>query len=223
MTAFEPTERTKVRRIADRGMYDRESTYAIVDEALICHIGFVDEGQPYVIPTIHARVGDRLFIHGSRVSRMLRCLATGAPACITVTLLDGLVLARSAFHHSMNYRSVVVLAMGTDVIDPVEKNRALEALTEHVIAGRWADARPPSDKELAATSVLSFPLDEASAKVRSGPPKDDEDDYSLPVWARVIPMALQAGVPLSDPRLPGGIAPPPYVTSYRRPDGHRHV
>jgi len=217
MTLIDPTKRTTVRRLSDRGRYDRDSIYAILDEALICHLGFVDEGQPFVIPTIHARVDDRLYIHGSRASRMLRCLAERTPACITVTLLDGLVLARSAFHHSMNYRSVIVLATGGEVTDPAEKNQALAALTEHVIAGRWAEARPPSDNELASTSVLSFPLDEASAKVRSGPPKDDEDDYRLPVWAGVIPMALHSGTPIPDARLPADIAPPPYVTSYRRP------
>jgi len=216
MNDIPQTGRTKLRRLPDRALYDRQAIYDILDEALVCHVGFVDQGHPYVIPTIHARIDDRLCLHGSRASRMLRCLSQGGPACITVTLLDGLVLARSAFHHSMNYRSVVVLGKGREIVDPPEKTAALHRLTEHVVAGRWADVRPPSENELAATTVVSFPLDEASAKVRTGPPKDDEPDYAAPVWAGVIPLTLTAGPPEPDSRLAPGTGPPGYATAYHR-------
>lgn len=209
--------RTTVRRLASRGVYNRAAIYAVLDEALVCHVGFVDDGQPYVIPTIHARQGDRLVLHGSRGSRMLQRLAAGVPACITVTLLDGLVLARSAFHHSMNYRSVVVLGRGTEITDREEKRTALAALVEHVVRGRSEDSRPPSQAELDGTAVIAFPLDELSAKVRTGPPKDDAEDYALPHWAGVIPMSLTAGAPIPDPRLPAEVAPPAYAADYRRP------
>jgi len=210
------TPRTTVRRLAARGRYDRETIHGILDEALVCHVGFVVDGQPYVIPTIHARVGDTLYLHGSTVNRMLTTLREGVAACVTVTIVDGLVMARSAFHHSMNYRSVVVLATAREVGDPEERRQALEAIVEHVAPGRAKDARPPSEKELRATLVLALPLDEASAKVRTGPPVDDEEDYALPCWAGVIPLTLTAGPPVDDPRLAAGIAPRPELVAYRR-------
>jgi nitroimidazol reductase NimA-like FMN-containing flavoprotein (pyridoxamine 5'-phosphate oxidase superfamily) len=208
------TTRTTLRRLPQRGVYDRDVIHAILDEALVCHVAFVDEGQPYVIPTVHVRIGSRLYVHGSQGSRMLRCLREGAPACVTVTLLDGLVLARSAFHHSMNYRSVVILGVGDAVDDRARKLEVFEALVEHVMAGRWNDVRRPTPSEVDATAVVSFPISEASAKIRIGPPKDDDEDYSLPIWAGIIPLALQAGTPIADPLLAQGIEPPAYVTAY---------
>src|SRR5437016_7639079 len=192
------TPRTTVRRLAARAVYDRQAIYAILDEALICHLGFAVDGQPFVIPTIHARIGDTLYFHGSAASRMLRSLRDGVDACVTITLLDGLVLARSAFHHSMNYRSVVVLGKGREVIDRDEKLRALDAIVEHVILGRSALVRPPNESEIRQTLVIALPLAEASAKVRSGPPIDDEPDYALDVWAGVIPISLVRGEPIRD-------------------------
>src|SRR5947209_13754958 len=187
------TPRTPVRRLPARGAYNRDTIDAILDEAYICHVGFIvpdeDGGQPFVIPTIHARVGDTLYFHGSAASRMLRSLRDGVDACVTVTLLDGLVMARSAFHHSMNYRSVVVLGKGREVVDPEEKLRVLDALVEHVCAGRSRDVRPPNESELRQTLVLAIPLSEASAKIRTGPAVDDDEDYALPIWAGIIPMA----------------------------------
>lgn len=180
-------------------------------------MGFVDEGgQPFVIPTAFARLDERLLIHGSAASRMIRALAAGAPACVTVTLLDGLVLARSAFHHSMNYRSVVVLGRASEIEDPAEKRRALDAIVEHIVPGRLGALRPHSETELRATRVLAFPLDEASAKVRSGPPKDDEEDYALPLWAGELPLRLAPLAPVADPRLAPGIASPAHVSGWRR-------
>jgi nitroimidazol reductase NimA-like FMN-containing flavoprotein (pyridoxamine 5'-phosphate oxidase superfamily) len=211
------TPRTRLRRLPDRGRFDRATVHAILDEALVCHVGFVAEGQPFVIPTIHARVGEDLYVHGSAASRMLRMLAGGVPVCVTATLLDGLVLARSAFHHSVNYRSVVVLGGAEPVADPEEKRSALEAIVEHVIAGRNAEVRPPSPKELAATQVLRLPIEEASAKVRTGPPVDDEEDYTRTVWAGVLPLRLVPGAPVPDPRLAAGLPVPDSVASYRRP------
>jgi len=210
-----PTDRTKVRRHPERGEYDRAAIDAILDEALYCHIGFVDRGQPFVIPTIHARAGDRVYVHGSAASRMLGTLGGGIPACLTVTLLDGVVLARAVFSHSMNYRSVMVLGTATEVTDPEEKLAALEAVVEHVVPGRWADARLPSDADLRATRVLCMPLDEASAKVRTGPPKDAADDLALGIWAGVIPLTLVPGAPVPDPALPAGIPVPDYAGQYR--------
>src|SRR5687768_17447050 len=175
------SERTKVKRLPARGQYDRETINAVLDEGFICHVGFVVDGQPYVIPTGYARVNDVLYIHGSSASRMLRNLSKGVDVCVTVTLIDGLVLARSAFHHSINYRSVVILGKATLVEDPKEKDKALEALTEHIVPGRWADVRWPTELELKATTVLRLPIEEASAKVRSGDPKDDEEDYAMNV------------------------------------------
>jgi uncharacterized protein len=192
------TPRTTVRRLAARGAYDRDTIYAILDEAYICHVGFVVDGHPFVIPTIHARVGDTLYFHGSAASRMLRSLRDGVDACVTVTLLDGLVLARSAFHHSMNYRSVVVLGMGREVADRAEKLHALDAIVEHVVLGRSKIARPPNESEIRQTMVIAMPLTEASAKVRTGPPLDDEPDYALDVWAGVIPISLAKGEPIQD-------------------------
>ncbi|HEV2719573.1 MAG TPA: pyridoxamine 5'-phosphate oxidase family protein [Thermoanaerobaculia bacterium] len=195
---LEQTERTKVKRLPSRGSYDHDTIYAILDEALICHVGFSVDGQPFVIPTIHWRDGDTLYVHGSAASRMLRTLRGGVDACVTVTLLDGLVLARSAFHHSMNYRSVVVFGSAREVSERGEKLRALERLVEHITPERAAEVRRPSESELRQTLVLALPLTEASAKVRTGPPVDDADDYKLPVWAGVIPLALQRGTPVED-------------------------
>jgi nitroimidazol reductase NimA-like FMN-containing flavoprotein (pyridoxamine 5'-phosphate oxidase superfamily) len=213
-----PTPRTTVRRLPKRGHYDRETIAAILDEGLLCHVGFALEGQPFVIPTLYGRRGGRLYLHGSAVSRMLRTLAGGVPVCVTVTLADGLVLARSAFNHSMNYRSVVVLGTATGV-EGEEKRAALEAIAEHVVPGRWNETREPNANELKATLVLSIPLDEASAKVRTGPPVDEDEDYALPHWAGVLPLALAAGSPLPDPRLPAGTPVPPSVSGWRRPRG----
>jgi hypothetical protein len=211
-----PTSRTTVRRLPERARYDRETVESILDEGLVCHVGFVDGGQPFVVPSAYARWGDRLVIHGSAASRMVKALAAGAPACVTVTLLDGLVLARSGFHHSMNYRSVVVLGTATEVTGAKEKRRALDAIVEHVVPGRVAAVRPPSEKELRATRVVALPLDEASAKVRTGPPKDDEADYALAVWAGELPLRLTPLGPVPDPRLAAGLAAPPHVTGWRR-------
>jgi len=216
MNEFTPTERTKVRRLADRGKYDSESVYGILDEAFICHVGFVVESQPYVIPTGFARVNDTLYIHGSAASRMLRTLADGVQVCVTVTLIDGIVMARSGFHSSMNYRSVVILGRATQVEGRDEKLAALAAFSEQVMPGRWKDLRETTDAELKGTLVLSLPLKEVSAKVRTGPPKDDEVDYALPLWAGIVPLKLSAGNPINDPRLPTGIEPPGYARNYKR-------
>jgi uncharacterized protein len=193
-----PSERTTVRRHPERGAYDRETIDAILDEGLICHLGFVVDGQPYVIPTIHARDGDVLYLHGSPGSRMLRELKQGIDVCVTVTLLDGLVLARSVYNHSMNYRSAVVLGRAREITDHEEKLHAMEWVVEHVVPGRWAEARQPNEGEIDGTTILAVPLDEASAKIRSGPPKDFDEDLSLPVWAGVIPLDLRRGRPYSD-------------------------
>lgn len=209
------TERTTVRRLAARGNYDAETIRAIIDEALICHVGFVVDGGPVVIPTIHARMEDTLYFHGSAASRMLRSLKNGVEACVTVTLLDGLVLARSAFHHSMNYRSAVVFGIAREVTGD-EKLRALDALVEHVCRGRSAESRPPNEAELRQTLVLGLPIAEASAKIRTGGPIDDEEDYALDIWAGVIPMKLSPGAPVADARLKDGIALPPYAAQYTR-------
>ncbi|HEY2108736.1 MAG TPA: pyridoxamine 5'-phosphate oxidase family protein [Candidatus Acidoferrales bacterium] len=216
MSKFTPTERTKVRRLPDRGKYDVESVYGILDEAFICHVGFVVEGQPYVIPTGFARVNDTLYIHGSAASRMLRTLADGVQVCVTVTLIDGIVMARSGFHSSMNYRSVVILGRATQVEGRDEKLIALAAFSEQVMPGRWKDLRETTDAELKGTLVLSLPVKEVSAKLRTGPPKDDEEDYALPLWAGVVPLKLTAGTPINDPLLPTGIEPPGYARNYKR-------
>jgi nitroimidazol reductase NimA-like FMN-containing flavoprotein (pyridoxamine 5'-phosphate oxidase superfamily) len=214
--SFVPTERTRLQRLPKRGSYDRELVEQILDEALICHIGFVVDRQPYVIPTTHARRGDRLYVHGSAASRMLKTLQGGLPICATATLLDGLVMARSAFHHSMNYRSVVVLGVATEVSDPSEKRAALRAIVEHVARDRWAEVRPPTEAELNATMVLSIPLQEVSAKIRTGPPLDDESDYGWPCWAGEIPLRLTSFAPVSDPRLDSRVEAPGWAKSYRR-------
>ena len=210
------TERTKLKRLPKRGHFDRETVYGILDEGFICHVGFAPQGQPFVIPTGYARVDDKLYIHGSQASRMLRTLSGGIDACVTVTIVDGLVLARSAFHHSMNYRSVVIFGRARIVEDREEKMAALVALSEHIVRGRWADVREPNEEEFIKTTVLELPLVEASAKIRTGPPLDDEEDYALPMWAGVIPLSLQAGEPINDPRLPDGIEVPEYALNYRR-------
>jgi nitroimidazol reductase NimA-like FMN-containing flavoprotein (pyridoxamine 5'-phosphate oxidase superfamily) len=219
MSEFIPTARTEVRRLAKRAVYERETVYRILDEGLVCHVGFVADGKPVVIPTGYGRIGDTLYLHGSPASRMLGALGNGADVCLTVTLVDGLVLARSAFHHSMNYRSVVLFGRATLLEDPDAKREALRAFTEHVAPGRWQEVRPPSEKELKSTTVLAIPLEEVSAKVRTGPPLDDEEDYALPVWAGVLPLELTPGAPLADERLPKEIAAPEYVTRYRRKRG----
>lgn len=211
-----PSERTRVVREPDRGVYDRESIYKILDEGFICHVGFSVDGQPYVIPTLFARVGDAIYFHGSAASRMLRNLSEGIPVCVTVTLVDGFVLARSVFNHSMNYRSVVVLGRATRVDEPQEKLEALHGFTEKILPKRWNDARQPSEKELKATSILRLPLTEVSAKVRTGPPMDDDPDYALPVWAGVIPVHLSFGSPVPDERCDLSIPLPAYASHYRR-------
>ena len=211
-----PTPRTQVRRLPDRGRYDRETIDTILDEALFCHLAWVQDGSPRVIPTIHARDGDTLFVHGSQASRTLRAARDGGEVCVVVTLLDGLVLARSAFHSSMNYRSVVVYGRAREVTDPEEKWAAQKTLVDHVVHGRSADVRMPNDDELRQTMILALPLDEASAKVRTGPPKDDEDDYELPIWAGVLPMRIETAELVADPRILEGLTPPDNVRNYTR-------
>jgi len=213
---FSPTERTRVVREPHRGSYDRETIYKILDEGFVCHVGFSMDGQPYVIPTLFARVGDAIYFHGSAASRMLRNAAAGIPVCITVTLVDGLVLARSVFNHSMNYRSVVALGNATLVDALGEKLAALRAFTEKIVPRRWDDVRQPNEKELKATSILRLPLSEVSAKMRSGPVKDDEEDYALPIWAGVVPLRLQAEAPIRDERCDSAIPVPPYAANYTR-------
>jgi nitroimidazol reductase NimA-like FMN-containing flavoprotein (pyridoxamine 5'-phosphate oxidase superfamily) len=216
---FGPSTRTRVVREPDRAVYDREAVYRILDEAFICHVGFNVDGQPFVIPTSFGRSGDTLYIHGSAASRMLRNLDEGIPVCITVTLLDGLVLARSIFNHSMNYRSVVILGKATVVQDPAEKFEALRRLSEHILPGRWAESRQPNERELKATFALRVPIDEFSAKVRQGPAIDDEDDYSFRTWAGVLPLTTVPGSPERDARCDPGIPVPPYVSAYTRKRG----
>jgi uncharacterized protein len=213
---YTPTPRTRLVREADRAVYDREAAYRILDEGFLCHVGFVADGQPFVIPTSYGRKGASLYIHGSAASRMLRQMKDGVPVCVTVTLLDGLVLARSIFNHSMNYRSVVVLGKATLVDDPEEKIEALRLLAEHILPGRWADARQPNERELKATSVLRLPIEEFSAKVRVGPPIDDEEDYSFPTWAGVVPLEMKAGEAIEDARLVPGQTVPAYARHYSR-------
>jgi nitroimidazol reductase NimA-like FMN-containing flavoprotein (pyridoxamine 5'-phosphate oxidase superfamily) len=223
MEKISQTPRTTLKRLPHRGTYDRETIEAILDEGFICHVGFVSDGKPFVIPTGYARLGDRLIIHGSQASRMLRTLGQGIDVCLTVTLIDGLVLARSAFHHSMNYRSVVVFGRATVVDDPDEKVSALRALSEHMIPGRWEDVREPNELEMKQTTVLSLPLSEASAKIRTGPPLDDEEDYELPVWAGVIPLRMIASSPVADPLLPHDISTPRNTLGYDRSVAKTHA
>jgi nitroimidazol reductase NimA-like FMN-containing flavoprotein (pyridoxamine 5'-phosphate oxidase superfamily) len=211
-----PTPRTRVVREAHRAVYDRETAYSILDEGFLCHVGFAVEGQPFVIPTSYGRLNDSLLIHGSAASRMLRQMKEGIPVCVTVTLIDGLVMARSIFNQSMNYRSVVVLGKATLVDEPGEKLDALHVLSEHIIPGRWADVRPPNERELKQTSVLRVPMDEFSCKVRSGPVVDDEEDYAFPAWAGVVPLEMTAGDPIEDERLLPGLSVPEYARRYSR-------
>lgn len=212
-----PTTRTRVVREPERGVYDRETVYRILDEGFICHVGFAVNGQPFVIPTSYGRKDANLYIHGSAASRMLRQMKDGVALCVTVTLLDGLVVARSVFNHSMNYRSVVILGLATLVEDPQEKITALRLLSEHIIPGRWDDARQPNERELKATSVLRIPIEEYSAKIRTGGPIDDEEDYSFPTWAGVVPLEMKVGAPINDPRLNPNQQTPAYIRSYSRP------
>ena len=216
MSEFPVTERNQVKRVPKRGQYDRDTVYRILDDGLICHVGFVQDGQPVVIPTLYARRGDTLILHGAKTSRMLQYIQAGHPVSVTVTLVDGLVVARSVFHHSMNYRSVVLFGRGRLIEPDGEKLQALEVLTEHILRGRWQDARQPNRQELDATSVVAIAIESASAKIRTGPPMDDEADYSLPIWAGVIPLRQQAQAPIADPRLAPGIPVPGYVTRYDR-------
>jgi hypothetical protein len=214
--AFLKTDLNRVRRLPARGQYDRATIDAIVDEALICHVAFAVDGQPFVIPTIHARLGDEIVLHGAPASRLLKHIAAGNPVAIAVTLVDGLVLARAVFHSSMNYRSAVLFGHGRLIEDEGEKAVALAAISEHLVRGRWADARQPTQRELDATTVVAIAIDSASAKVRTGPPGDDEADYALPIWAGVLPLQLQAQPPLPDPRLPEAIMAPDYAVNYVR-------
>lgn len=213
---IEPTNRTKLKRLPKRGNFERETIYKILDEAFVCHVGFVVDGQPFVIPTAFGRKDDILFIHGSAASRMMRNLAIGIDVCVTVTLIDGLVLARSAFHHSINYRSVVIFGKAQIIEDESEKSEALRLFTEHLIPNRWDDVREPNSKELKGTTVLRLPITEASAKIRTGNPVDDEEDYELNVWAGVIPLKIQAEKPINDTLLREGIAVPEYALKYQR-------
>lgn len=211
LASFEKTKLNTVKRMPERGRYDRETIYPILDAALICHVGFIQDGQPFVIPTIHARHGDSIFLHGAKASRMLKHIAKGEPVCVTVTHLDGLVLARSVFHHSMNYRSATIFGRGQLIEDEAEKLAALAVITEHLMPGRWADARQPTPLELNATTVVELFIESASAKIRNGPPSDDEEDYALPVWAGVLPLRAQWLAPEEDARLRAGIELPSYL------------
>ncbi len=210
------TDRTRIKRMPKRGVFDRGAIYRILDEGFVCHVAFAVDGQPYAIPTGYARVGDAIYLHGSAASRMLRSLGAGLSVCVTVTLVDGLVLARSAFHHSVNYRSVVILGQARLVTDPDEKAAALRAFTNHIVPGRWEEVRPVTAQELLGTSVLVLPIEEASAKIRTGPPVDDEEDLEWPVWAGVVPLALQSGDPVPDTHVRPGTAPPDPARLERR-------
>jgi uncharacterized protein len=213
---FPVTDRTRIVREPVRAVYDRATIYAVLDEGIVCHVGFSADGQPFVIPTMYARVGDDLYFHGSAASRTLRGAAGGLPVCITVTLADGLVLARSVFNHSMNYRSVVALGKATLIDDPALKLRALQAFTEKILPGRWEDARQPNEQELKATSILKLPLNEVSAKIRTGDVEDDAADYALPVWAGIIPFRVVADAPIRDERCDAAIPIPAYAANYRK-------
>ncbi|MGO9489286.1 MAG: pyridoxamine 5'-phosphate oxidase family protein [Solirubrobacteraceae bacterium] len=215
-TAEPTSERVRLRRKRERGSYDRELIEAILDEGLIAHLGIVQDGAPIVIPTLHARRGRVVYCHGSSASRTLRALASGTPACLTVSLIDGLVLARSAMHHSANYRSAILMGTALPVTDPAERLAGFAAIVERIVPGRWGEVRPPTEKELKATALLAFPVEEASAKVRTGPPLDDEQDYASDTWAGVIPLALRPGEPQPDPLLRDGIPVPAHVSGYRR-------
>jgi uncharacterized protein len=205
------SERTRIRRMPKRAVGDRAELEAILDEALVCHLGFVADGHPVVTPTLHARIGDHVYVHGSAASRTLRTLGEGVPVCLTVTLVDGLVLARAAFHHSVNYRSAMLFGTAEPISDPDEKLRALRGFTEKLVPGRWDDVRPPTAQELKGTAALRLALDEVSAKVRRGPPADDEPDYELDTWAGIVPLSLRRGAPQADARLRAGVPLPPYL------------
>jgi uncharacterized protein len=211
------TARSELRRLPNRGSHDEQTIHSILDEAFVAHVGFSVNGEAVVIPTLFGREGNKLYLHGSVASRMLLHLETGAPACVTLTLVDGLVLARSAFHHSMNYRSVVAFGKARTIQDAAQKKQALRVISEHIIPGRWEEVRGPSERELNATSVLEFCIEEASAKVRTGPPLDDEQDYALPVWAGILPLALEHKAPVPDPRMECAADIPEYIVRYRRP------
>jgi len=212
---MKPTKRTQLGRLPNRGAYDSVTIHGILDAAFLAHVGFQADGQPIVIPTLYGREENKLYLHGSAASRMLRELESGVPACVTVTIVDGFVLARSAFHHSMNYRSVVAFGIARKIDGAEEKERALRVISEHLMAGRWEDVRPPTAKELKATAVLEFAIEEASAKIRTGPPVDDEDDYSLPVWAGVLPVVLEEKEPIADSRLAKATPVPKYIRRAR--------
>ena len=214
MDSFTPTEMTRVKRLGERGKYDRETVYRILDADFICNVGYVVDGQPLVTPTSYWREGDRVYWHGSSASRMLRTLAKGIKACLTVTHVDGLVIARSGFHHSINYRSVMALGVAEQVTDDAHKLQALEAFVERLFPGRWAVLRPVNKQELKATMVLTMPLKEVSAKVRVGPPKDDDEDYALPIWAGVLPLSTAIGAPEPDPKLMPGVVVPEHVRNF---------
>jgi nitroimidazol reductase NimA-like FMN-containing flavoprotein (pyridoxamine 5'-phosphate oxidase superfamily) len=211
---FAKTARNKVKRLPERGHYDAATIYPIVDAALICHVGFALDGQPYVIPTLHARQGDSILLHGAKGSRLLRHIQDGGEVCITITLLDGIVLARSVFHHSINYRSAVLFGRGAVIANDEQRLQALEAFTERLIPGRWGDARPPSAIELKQTTIVAVPIQSASAKIRTGPPRDEEDDLDLPVWAGVLPLQQSAGAPIADPQLRPGVELPEYIRDF---------
>ncbi len=217
MNELSPTDRTRVRRVPHRAVRDVAALHAVLDEGLICHVGFVDGATPVVTPTSYGRDGDRLYLHGSTGSRMMRLLAAGAPVCVTVTLLDGLVLARSVMHHSMDYRSAVIFGAPRAVTDPAERRRAFETIVEHLVPGRWSDARHPDRKEDAATAIVALDLTEASVKMRTGPPSDDERDLDDGTWAGVLPVTPRVGAPIADAHTPPGTRPPPYALAYRRP------
>ena len=214
MTEFPKTPRNRVKRLPKRAEYDREAVYAVVDSAPICHVGFVQDGQPFVLPTIHARIDDTLIIHGSTASRMMKQLGSGAELCVTMTHLDGLVLARSAFHHSMNYRSAVLFGRGEIIRDQAEKLAALEAVSEHLVPGRWGDVRQPTEQELKATTVVRMPIESASVKTRSGDPIDDDADYALPIWAGVLPISTVPGALRADGRLDPAVPVPVHLAVF---------
>lgn len=216
MSEFEKTTLNKVQRLPQRGHYDKKTIYDIVDESLICHVGFVQDGQPFVIPTIHVRIDDTIYLHGAVANRMLSNLTSGNPVCLTMTLIDGIVFARSVFHHSMNYRSAMIFGKGREVTDKTEKDKAFLALTEHIAKGRWDEARVPNEKETKTTAIVAIEIESASAKIRTGPPKDDEEDYDLNVWAGIMPMRIQFLEPIADEKLKPGITIPKYIKEYKR-------
>lgn len=217
MSEFPKTELNKVRRLSQRGQYDKEIVYAIVDEALICHVGFVQDGQPFVLPTIHVRIGDTIYLHGAIANRMLNHIKSGNNVCLTMTLIDGIVFARSVFHHSMNYRSAVLFGKGREIVNYNEKWNIFRALTEHIAKGRWDDSRQPNEKETRTTAIVAIDIETASAKVRTGPAKDDEEDYELPIWAGVMPVRMSFGEPERDEQLSPEIPVPGYIKEYSRP------